>query len=134
MNQNGTMAGKLKGAIMANTPIGRRMTSPPIPGAAPTSLSPCCRTGLPHAGPTVSRVRAFSRRASGGASPSSVRGNGGILPQDARAGEWRRGRGVEGVPAARARGEHAAGGVDVGAAGITADEPDAPTGEGGEEG
>src|SRR5438552_195118 len=39
MNQNGTMAGKLNGAIIANTPIGTRRTSASIPGAAPTRTS-----------------------------------------------------------------------------------------------
>ena len=64
MNQNGTMPGKLNGAIMANTPIGRRMTSPSMPGAAPTSFSPCCRTGMPQAVSTFSSVRSISARAS----------------------------------------------------------------------
>ena len=58
------MAGKLKGAIMAKTPIGSLMTSPSMPQEAPTILSPCCRTGIPHATSTFSVTRFISARAS----------------------------------------------------------------------
>src|SRR2546425_293974 len=70
-NQNGTMAGKLNGAIMANTPIGTRRTSPSMPGATPTSASPCCSTGMPQAVSTFSSVRSTSARASGSDLPFS---------------------------------------------------------------
>ena len=59
------MAGKLKGAIIPKTPMGRRITSPSISKEAPISLSPCCITGMPQATSTFSKTRFISALASG---------------------------------------------------------------------
>ena len=45
-NQNGTIAGKLKGAMAAQTPTGWRMVSASTPRATSSSIRPCMVVGI----------------------------------------------------------------------------------------
>ena len=63
-NQNGTIAGKLNGAIAAHTPTGCLTVSQSTPRATSSSTLPCIVVGTAHAHSTISIIRATSARAS----------------------------------------------------------------------
>ena len=69
-NQNGTMAGKLKGTIAAQTPTGWRNVSQSTAVATFSSTRPCIVWGTAVAASTISIARPTSARASGRSCPS----------------------------------------------------------------
>ena len=71
-NQNGTMAGKLKGAMMPQTPTGWRIVSASTPRATSSSTLPCMVVGIAVAASTISIIRPTSAVASGRVLPISV--------------------------------------------------------------
>ncbi|MDE2658760.1 MAG: hypothetical protein OXI45_00935 [Acidobacteriota bacterium] len=71
-NQNGIMAGKLKGAITATTPTGWRIMSSSMPRAMSSSTRPCISEGIPQATSTFSMARRISPRDSARVFPHSV--------------------------------------------------------------
>ena len=71
-NHMGTMAGKLKGAIAANTPIGWRTVSQSTLRATFSRLRPCIVVGMAHAHSIISIARLTSARASGRVLPISA--------------------------------------------------------------
>ena len=70
-NQNGTMAGKLKGTIAAQTPTGWRNVSQSTAVATFSSTRPCIVCGTAVAASTISMARPTSARASGKVFPIS---------------------------------------------------------------
>ncbi len=58
--QSGTIAGKLKGVMPAQTPMGCRTVLQSIPAATSLSESPIIRLGMPHATSTIWMVRRTS--------------------------------------------------------------------------
>ena len=56
----GTMAGKLKGVMPAQTPMGWRMVLQSMPAATSLSESPIIRLGMPHATSTIWIMRRTS--------------------------------------------------------------------------
>ena len=64
-NQNGTIAGKLKGTIAAQTPTGWRTVSASTPRATSSRIRPCIVVGIAHAASTISIIRATSARGVG---------------------------------------------------------------------
>ncbi len=71
-NQNGTIAGKLKGAIAAQTPTGWRTVSASTPRETSSMIRPCIVVGIAQAASTISIIRATSARASAIVLPISV--------------------------------------------------------------
>ena len=71
-NQNGTIAGKLKGTIAAHTPTGWRTVSQSTFRATSSRIRPCIVVGTAHAASTISIIRATSARASTSVLPISV--------------------------------------------------------------
>jgi hypothetical protein len=71
-NQNGTIAGKLKGTIAAQTPAGWRIVSASIPRDTSSRTRPCMVVGMAQAASTISIMRATSARASAIVLPISV--------------------------------------------------------------
>ena len=71
-NQNGTMAGKLKGTIAAQTPTGWRTVSASTLRETSSSTRPCMVVGIAHAASTISIMRPTSARASISVLPISV--------------------------------------------------------------
>ena len=71
-NQNGTIAGKLKGTIAAHTPTGWRIVSASIPRETSSRMRPCMVVGIAQAHSTISIMRATSARASPIVLPISV--------------------------------------------------------------
>ena len=71
-NQNGTIAGKLKGTMAAQTPTGWRIVSASIPRETSSRMRPCIVVGIAHAASTISIMRATSARASTIVLPISV--------------------------------------------------------------
>ena len=71
-NQNGTIAGKLKGTIAAQTPTGWRIVSASMPRDTSSSTRPCIVVGMAQAASTISIMRATSARASPIVLPISV--------------------------------------------------------------
>ena len=71
-NQNGTIAGKLKGTIAAQTPTGWRIVSASIPRETSSRMRPCIVVGIAQAHSTISIMRATSARASPIVLPISV--------------------------------------------------------------
>ena len=63
-NQNGTIAGKLNGAMAAQTPTGWRIVSASTLRATSSRIRPCMVVGIAHAASTISIIRATSARAS----------------------------------------------------------------------
>ena len=63
-NQNGTIAGKLKGTIAAQTPTGWRTVSASIPRETSSAIRPWIVVGIAQAASTISIIRATSARAS----------------------------------------------------------------------
>ena len=63
-NQNGTIAGKLNGAIAAQTPTGWRIVSASTLRATSSAMRPWIVVGIAHAASTISIARATSARAS----------------------------------------------------------------------
>ena len=63
-NQNGTIAGKLKGTIAAQTPTGWRTVSASIPRETSSATRPWIVVGIAAAHSTISIIRATSARAS----------------------------------------------------------------------
>ena len=61
-NQNGTIAGKLKGTIAAHTPTGWRIVSASTLRATSSRMRPCIVVGIAHAASTISIMRATSAR------------------------------------------------------------------------
>ncbi len=59
-NQNGTIDGKLYGAMIANTPIGWRTLTQSMPAASCSRAWPIIRVGMPAAVSTFSRPRPTS--------------------------------------------------------------------------
>ncbi len=57
-NQNGTIAGKLKGTIAAQTPTGWRTVSASIPRETSSMTRPCIVVGIAAAASTISIIRA----------------------------------------------------------------------------
>ena len=70
-NQNGTIAGKLKGTIAAHTPTGWRIVSQSTFVATSSSTRPCIVWGTAVAASTISIMRPTSARASGRVLPIS---------------------------------------------------------------
>ncbi len=70
-NQNGTMAGKLNGAIAAQTPTGWRNVSQSTAVATFSSTRPCIVCGTADAASTISIARPTSARASAKVLPIS---------------------------------------------------------------
>ena len=70
-NQNGTMAGKLNGAMAAQTPTGCRKVSVSTAVATFSSTRPCMVWGMAVAASTISMARPTSARASGKVLPIS---------------------------------------------------------------
>ena len=64
-NQNGTIAGKLKGTMLPTTPTGWRMVSQSMAVATPSRMLPCIIVGTPHAASMFSIERDTSACASG---------------------------------------------------------------------
>ena len=71
-NQNGTIAGKLKGTIAAQTPTGWRTVSASTLRETSSMIRPCIVVGIAHAHSTISIIRATSARASTSVLPISV--------------------------------------------------------------
>ena len=71
----GTMAGKLKGVIPAQTPTGWRMVKVSTPDATPSEYSPLSRCGMPQANSTTSSPRVTEPLASGTVLPCSLDSN-----------------------------------------------------------
>ena len=63
-NQKGTIAGKLKGTIAAQTPTGWRTVSASTPRETSSATRPWIVVGIAHAASTISIIRATSARAS----------------------------------------------------------------------
>ncbi len=63
-NQNGTIAGKLKGTMAAQTPTGWRTVSASTLRATSSMMRPCMVVGTAQAASTISIMRATSARAS----------------------------------------------------------------------
>jgi hypothetical protein len=70
--QNGTIAGKLKGTIAAQTPTGWRIVSASMLRETSSRIRPCIVVGIAHAHSTISIMRATSARASPTVLPISV--------------------------------------------------------------
>ena len=70
-NQNGTIAGKLKGTIAAQTPTGWRIVSQSTAVATFSSTRPCIVWGIAVAASTISIARPTSANASGRVLPIS---------------------------------------------------------------
>ncbi len=70
-NHIGTIAGKLKGVIAANTPSGWRKVVQSIPVAMSSSERPCIRDGMPHATSMLSIARRTLLRDSSSVLPCS---------------------------------------------------------------
>ena len=70
-NQNGTIAGKLKGTTAAHTPTGWRIVSQSTPVATFSSTRPCIVCGIADAASIISIARPTSARASGSVFPIS---------------------------------------------------------------
>ena len=71
-NQNGTIAGKLKGTIAAHTPTGWRTVSASMLRETSSRMRPCIVVGIAVAASTISIMRATSARASPIVLPISV--------------------------------------------------------------
>ena len=71
-NQNGTIAGKLKGTIAAQTPTGWRIVSASMLRETSSRMRPCIVVGIADAASTISIMRATSARASMIVLPISV--------------------------------------------------------------
>src|SRR3954462_13613976 len=71
-NQNGTIAGKLKGTIAAQTPTGWRIVSQSTLRATSSRMRPCIVVGIAVAASTISIMRETSARASAIVLPISV--------------------------------------------------------------